>query len=609
LAQSLKRPSIFIPTPQIPSNMDIDVLIRNATILDGASKRYRGSIAVQGDRITEVGQVKAKARTVIDAKGLIAAPGFIDPHSHADWGLPWYPGCESTVMQGCTTVVAGQCGGSPAPIRNYTRPPAVIHDEVYERSPYLYHGPTLMQLDEVNQILQEKYGWGIDYRTMAEFFSHITAKGVAINYVPLLGHGTVRFAVMGEDYKREATDAEIAEMKKHIQQGMEEGCVGLSSGLDYDPGVFASQSEMDECVKTIKPYDGIYVPHWRRTGRRRDVKMGSTTAEPINGIKEVIDTARRTQVRLNIAHLAPGWHINQPLTPGIGAAIGQATLEPIDNAIAEGLDINFDVIPWECWEPLPYLCSLHFTQWLRLLGSRTKLAEWLRAEEFRKKAWDEIEQGKLFQRLVINPCINPHWAENLRIVEHTDASVTGRSLAQAAEQRARDPWNTLCDLIIEDPDSRGAHTDYRGMDDQMTEFFKHPRGVVGLDVGVMDDQDVEHRTPPYATPLPDTFTGYPKFFIRYVRDRQILTLEEAVQKCTAIPAATFRLKDRGVLRPGAYADIVLIDLDRLSIVGHPELSARYPTGIRYVLVNGELVVKEGAHTGARPGLVLTRDTL
>ena len=161
--------------------MDIDVLIRNATIVDGASKRYKGSIAVQGDRIIEVGQVKAKARTVIDAKGLIATPGFIDAHSHADWGLPWYPGCESAVMQGCTTVVAGQCGGSPAPIRDYTRPPGVIHDKVYERNPYLYHGPTLMQLEEVNQILQEKYGWSIDYRTMAEFFTHITAKGIAIN--------------------------------------------------------------------------------------------------------------------------------------------------------------------------------------------------------------------------------------------------------------------------------------------------------------------------------------------------------------------------------------------------------------------------------------------
>jgi N-acyl-D-amino-acid deacylase len=337
--------------------------------------------------------------------------------------------------------------------------------------------------------------------------------------------------------------------------------------------------------------------------------MGSYQAEPINGIKEVIETARRTGVRLNIAHLAPGWHINQPITPGIGEAVGRATLEPIDRAIAEGMDVNFDVIPWECYEPLPYLCSLHFTQWLRLLGGRAKLAEWLKVEEFRKKAWDEIEQGKLFQRLVINPCINPHWAENLRIVEHSDSSVAGMSLSETAKIRGKDPWGTLCDLIVEDPESRGAHTDYRGIEEQMTEFFKHPRGVVGLDVGVMDDTDTENKTPPYATPLPDTFTGYTKFFIRYVRDRQLFTLEEAVQKCSTIPATTFRIKDRGVLKQGAYADLVLMDLNELSILGHPELSATYPKGIRYVFVNGQPVVKEGIHTRARPGEVITLDKL
>ena len=158
---------------------------------------------------------------------------------------------------------------------------------------------------------------------------------------------------------------------------MKEGCRGFSIGLDYDPDVFASKEEVDECVAVLKEYDGIYVPHWRRTGRRQNIKMGSYSAEPIEGIKEVIDTARKTGVRMNIAHLAPGWNTVPPMTPEIGEALGKATLKPIDEALEEGLDINFDVIPWECWEPFPYLCSLHFTQWLRLLGSREKLVEWV----------------------------------------------------------------------------------------------------------------------------------------------------------------------------------------------------------------------------------------
>jgi N-acyl-D-aspartate/D-glutamate deacylase len=158
-----------------------------------------------------------------------------------------------------------------------------------------------------------------------------------------------------------------------------------------------------------------------------------------------------------------------------------------------------------------------------------------------------------------------------------------------------------------DPDSMGAHTDYRGIESQMIQLFKHRLGTVGLDVGIMDNKDVMHRNPPYAIPLPDTFSGYPKFFMRYVRDNDFLTMTEAVQKTSTIPAKTFRLTDRGTLLPGAYADIVLMDLDRLDHTGYPELTTSYPKGIAYVLVNGEVVVDQGVHNGARTGLILTRE--
>ncbi len=586
---------------------DYDVLIKNARIVDGVNKEYFGDLGVKYGRILDTGKVDGDAERVIDASGLYAVPGFIDPHSHGDWGFAWYPNCESAIMQGCTTVVAGQCGGSPAPLNEYVRAPGVLADEVYDRHPYIYHGPSLLPLEEVNEMMKEKYGWTIDYRTMGDYFELIEGKGISINYVPLIGHGTVRFHVMGEDYKREATQAEVDSMKELIHQGMIEGCRGLSSGMDYDPDVFANSDEMNQCVSVLKEYDGIYVPHWRRTGRRRDVKMGSYSAEPIEGINEALDTARVTGVRLNIAHLAPGWHTVPPMTPEIGRAIGKETLKPIDEALEEGIDVNFDVIPWECWEPFPYLSSLHFTQWLRILGSREKLAEWLKVDEFRQKAWDEIESGMLFQRLVINPCVNPHWAENFKIVTHKDDRFAGVTLDEASKIHGKDSWNTLCDLIIMDIDSMGAHTDYRGIEAQMKEFFKHPLGTAGLDVGIMDDVDVMRRYPPYATPLPDTFSGYPKFFMRYVRDSDFLTIEEAVQKTSTIPAKTYRLKDRGTLMPGGHADIVLMDLENLDHTGHAELTTTYPKGIPYVLVNGEVVVEHGVHNGSRPGVILRRD--
>lgn len=587
---------------------DYDVIIKNAHIVDGLNKEFIGDLGIKDGRILDSGKVSGEGSKVIDATGLYALPGFIDPHSHGDWGFAWYPNCESAIMQGCTTVVAGQCGGSPAPLNNYVRAPGVLSNEVYEKYPYIYHGKSLYPLEEVNEMMEKKFGWTIDYTSMAGYFELLEEQGISINYVPLLGHGTVRFHVMGEDYKREATQAEVDSMKNLIHQGMMEGCRGLSSGMDYDPDVFATGDEMNQCVSVLKDYDGIYVPHWRRTGRRRNVKMGSYSAEPIEGIHEAIETARVTGVRLNIAHLAPGWHTVPPMTPEIGKTIGLETLKPIDDAIAEGLDINFDVIPWECWEPFPYLSSLHFTQWLRILGSREKLAEWLKVDEFRQKAWDEIESGKLFQRLVINPCVNPHWAENFKIVTHKDTRFTGVTLDVAAQILNKDAWNTLCDLIVMDIDAMGAHTDYRGIEAQMKEFFNHPLGTAGLDVGIIDDKDVMKTYPPYATPLPDTFSGYPKFFMRYVRDSDFLTMEQAVQKTSTIPAKTYRLIDRGTLLPGGFADIVLMNLEKLDHTGHAELTTTYPKGIPYVLVNGEIVVEKGVHKGTRPGVILRRES-
>lgn len=582
---------------------ELNVLIKNATIVDGINKAYRGSIGVKGERISAIGDVSYDAEKVVNAAGLIAMPGFVDPHSHADGSLLFYPKAESAVMQGCTTVVAGQCGGSPAPLNEYIRPPRVLIDEVYEHSPYLYHAPTLLPLDTVNDMMKKKYGWTIDYQTMGEYLRQVEGTGISINYAPLVGHGTIRFAVMGEDYKRHSTSAELDQMKELIHKAMGQGCRGISAGLDYDPDVFAGPDEIDECVAVVKEYRGMYFPHWRRTGRRRDIKLGTGYAEPIEGIMEVIETYRKTGVRLHIAHLAPGWHTIPPMTAEIGEAVGNATLSPIDKAIEEGLDVSFDVIPWPCWEPFPYLCGPHFAQWLRLLGSRDRLAEWLNSEDFRKLAWEDIASGRMFQRVVINPCLNKHWAENFKIVEHKNREYTGKTLAQIAEKIEKDPWNALCDIIVDDPDSRGAHTDYRGHEEQMKVFFKSPAGAVGLDVPVSEEK-WEQSTPPWGIPLPDTYSGYPKFFMRYVRDSNFLTLEEAVQKCATFPARFCNIKDRGVIRPGAYADIVLMDLQNLGIVGHPELSTRYPTGIRYVFVNGVIVIEEGKHTGTTPGKVL-----
>jgi len=585
---------------------EFDILIKNAIIVDGINKAHEGSIGIKGKRISAVGKVSGDARKVVDAKGLTAMPGFIDPHSHADSSFLWYPNCESAVMQGCTTVLAGQCGGSPAPLNEMIRPPRELVDEIYELKPYLYYQTPLLPLDTVNELMKKKYGWMIDYRTMEGYFKAVERKGISINYAPLVGHGTVRIAVMGDDYKRHSTRTELDQMKELIHQAMKEGCRGMSAGLDYDPDVFADKPEIEECVSVLKEYGGLYDPHWRRTGRRREIKIGTESAAPINGIIEVIDTCRKTGVKLNIAHLAPGWHTIPQMTPKIGKAVGEATVTPIEKAREEGHDVTFDVIPWQWWESFPYICGPHFAQWLRLLGSREKLAEWLKVDEFRKLAWEDIAAGRLFQRVVINPCLNTNWANNFQIVEHKNKEYAGKTLAQVASRLEKDPWNTLCDIIVEDPDSMGAHTDYRGHEEQMKVMMKHPAGAICLDASIVDDK-VEQKTPPWNTPDPGYYSGYIDFLIRYVRNSDFLTIEEAVRQCATNPAKNVDIKDRGVIRVGAYADISLMDFPKLGIVGNPELSTYYPTGVRYVFINGVAVVEDGKHTGNRPGKILKRE--
>ena len=214
---------------------EYDVLIKDATIVEGAKKKkaYKGSIGVKGDKVAAVGDVKGDAKNTVEAKGLTAVPGFVDAHSHADWTLLWFPQCESYVMQGVTTFVGGQCGGSPGPLGEVIRLPRPLTDHLPELDPYkFYPRQPYYPLERVNEWMKEIYGWTLDWATMGEYFKRVDEAGVSMNYAPLVGHGSVRTKVMGLDYKRHSTKEEWAEMREFIHEAMKEGCVGMSTGLD-----------------------------------------------------------------------------------------------------------------------------------------------------------------------------------------------------------------------------------------------------------------------------------------------------------------------------------------------------------------------------------------
>ena len=294
--------------------VEYSVLIKNSSVVDGSGRApYKANIGIVEDRVIAVGDVKGDAVNEIEGSGLTAVPGFIDSHSHGDRSVLWFPECENYVFQGVTTMVTGNCGLSPAPLRDIIPLPGNEGIEyMMDIEPHKYYPEhTVFPRERVNEVMMEKVGWPIDWYSMGDWFDRVEGKGVSINIAPMVGHGTVRSTVMGDDFKRHSTRQERDEMSSLIRQSLNDGCIGLSVGLDYDPDVYADREELVEHVSILKEYGAIFVPHSRRTGRRRNT-AGAAPHNPIDGIHEVIDICRAAGVRMNIAHIYVGWRV----TPG-----------------------------------------------------------------------------------------------------------------------------------------------------------------------------------------------------------------------------------------------------------------------------------------------------
>ena len=587
--------------------VEFDVLIENASIIDGTGKKeYKGSIGVKADKVNAVGDVKGDAVRTIDAKGLKALPGFIDAHSHAERMLLFYPLAQSHIMQGITTFVGGQCGGSPAPIAEKMSLPGLLSDYMMEFAPYKYRPENRkFPFEQVNGWMKEKFGWTIDYRTMGEFFETVEAKGVSINYAPLVGHGSIRSAVMGDDYKRHSTPEERSAMHEYIHQAMKEGCIGMSTGMDYDPDVFASRDEITEAVAQLKEYGGIYCPHWFRTGRRIGVTASTPVPDRIQGILDEVETHKATGVRLHFAHLTTGWDVRPRPPNSIAKSVLEATFDATVGEAKDPLDITWDAIPFMVrggFSVMPYLCS-SLAPWLRELGSREALGEWLKVKDFREEIKDAFKAGKLYVR-ASNPYINPKFAEGIIVLKSKSPGLDGKTLAQIAAERENDPVDTWFDIIAEDPDTRGV-TSMMMNEKNYYMYYKHPSGMLGLDTVFYDDKR-ESPEPTRSIPGINYYSGFPIIYDRFVKKEKVLTLQEAVQATSTRAAKVHNLEGRGVIAEGGYADIVLMDYENLEIRSTELETRQHPGGIEYVLVNGVPVVEGGKHTGATPGRVLRR---
>jgi len=583
---------------------EYDILIKNAFIVDGTgANTFMGSIAVEGERIAAVGEVEGDAGVVIDAEGMAVTPGFIDVHNHGDLSILYYPEAEGFLRQGITTFVGGNCGTSPGPYGDYIDQSYLLYDLYNDIAPDMYYPKRLLPRDLINERHLELYGWEINWHTMGEFFKQIEARGLSPNYVPIVGHGDIRYLVMGSDFERPATKKEVEAMKREVRKAMEDGCRGLSVGRDYEPGFYADIEELATCAKVAAEYGGVYTSHSLRTGLRKARRPGDFSPPKINGILEAIEIGKQCKMPVQISHLSPLYDVWPSGSEIMTEAAVKATLKAIDGARQEGIDVSFDLIPHHLTGGIytsPWLIGL-LLPWLRLSGSREQLAKALRMRGFRSEIKETIISGKWYG---LNPNINSNWADLTIIVECKDDRFVDKTIAQVAEELGLDPVEALMEVLAVDPYTKAVR---KGDDDSLKlMFYSHPEMMIGIDAFALDDK-WECRHPPWYMPNENSFGGFPRFFRRAVRETKTLSLEEAVRKVTSLPAEKFKLRDRGVLRKGAYADIVVMNPETVTDLGDQLNPCRYPKGIEHVIVNGVLVVEESRHAGARPGKILYRE--
>lgn len=523
---------------------EFDLVIKNGLVVDGIkNEAYRADVGIGGDLIQAIGNLQnARAKSVIDASNRVISPGFIDIHSHTDQELYVNPKAESKIHQGVTTELGGNCGGSPFPGKEAA-------------------SETGAQKSGSHELKTE-------WKNLEEYHSTLARKGIAVNHATLLGHGTLRAFVMGED-QRAPTQREMELMKALTAEAMEQGAFGLSTGLEYTPSGFAEPKEIIELCRISARYGGFYATHIR-----------SEDSFVIESIAEAIYIAESAGLPLQISHLKasgePNWWKLREM------------IDLIERANERGLAVNADRYPYTAYSTG---LSVFFPKWARD-GGPGRLAERLKDRGLREKMKEETERTVQ---------ANNSW-KSILIVEvqnKENRHLEGKRIHKAAAERNQDPYEFACDLLV---DEKGSVSIVGfGMSEANTEtVLKHPLVMLCSDGSALAPYGPLSR----GVPHPRNYGTFPRFIRLYVREKKALSLPEAVKKMTSMPAAKLGLKKRGVLKEGCFADVVVFDPDTIADKANYANPEQYPVGIDYVLVNGKVAVEHGTHTGTLAGQVL-----
>ena len=530
---------------------DHDLLIRNCLIVDGSGDApFTGEVAVSQGRIAAVGpNLGTTARTLIDSPGSVVCPGFIDSHTHDDLYLLFRPQGPAKVRQGVTTVVIGHCGFSAAP-------------GVPEHWQELY--------DKLGLLGAAHLADGrLGPMQLSGFLDRLDKTGPGINIASLVGHSTIRLAVMGS-INRPATSEETDRMRRLVRQAMSQGAFGMSTGLIYPPGSYAETSELVSLARETARSNGLYSTHLRSEGD-----------EVETALREALEIGKKAGVKVLISHHKVGGR------PNWGRS--RNTLEMIEDARSQGVDVVADQYLYTASSTflaatLPpgvqeggagFYCSK-----LRDPVFRSEVKH--RIEDQTEPAWENLIMSLGFGGIVV--ASSPSRPE-----------CAGLSIAELAELDRAEPLDVLLDLLISDQGSTGAI--YHSMnEDDVIRIMTRPYVMIGSDgIPAFTDRDKVH---------PRFFGTFPRVLGRYVRQKRILTLEEAVRKMTSLTAEVFGLKTKGLIRPGMDADLVVFDPEK--IIDQATLSdpAKEPKGIQKVIVGGQVAVERGQVTGRGRGRVL-----
>lgn len=533
------------------NHKDYDLLISGGIVYDGLGNPGQEiDIAIRAGKIVRTGKnlKRIKAGQIIDAKELAVSPGFIDVHTHTDMKLLANPKAESHIRQGITTEIGGNCGSSPFPLAD------IVFDETKKR-------------------LKELYDIDLDWNDINGFFHRLGNRGIALNYATLVGFGNIRGKVVGYN-DQPATDTQISEMKKLMEENMLSGAIGLSTGLEYTPDSYAVTNEIIELCNTVSEYKGVYATHMRDEGDR-----------VLEAIDETISIAKASNVSVQISHLKTAyprnWHKNSEV------------LVKLEDAEKSNIRVNFD--------RYPYIASstsldFYFPNWAKQ-GTTAEFISRLKDpaldEQFRSYHKMQEEMLGSWDKVVI-----------ASVYTQKNKPFEGKNILEASSQIGKTTYEFMKDIIIEE-DNRIDMVVFNMSEDNLKKILAHPLWMPGSDGSAISPSGILS----VGKPHPRFYGTFPRILGKYVREEKVLTLPEAIKKMTSTPALKFGFKHRGQIAEDYWADIVVFNPETVIDKATWTDPHQFPEGIEYVIVNGEIVISEGEQTDLLPGKILKNSNI